>query len=563
MKFSEMPYARPDIDAILARCKEFAAAAAAASTGEALARVYYDQSAAMGAYSTAANLANIHYTCDTRDPYWQAEQDFFDQNSPAVSSAQVEIYRAILANPHVDALTDAFGTTCVPGMRNAVLAVDSRVTALQQEANTISSLYQRLYGGALVELDGKQLTIPQLGPYKQSLDPAVRRAAFEAEAGYFDAHRAEFDELYERTVQNLNRQAAILGYHDYSELSYARMNRIGYGPEEIRVFRDQVARDVVPLLAEIVARRAKRAGIEHPTFADLNVAFPDGNPVPVKGYQVRMDAARTMYHELSPETAEFIDFMQDNELFDVLSRPGKANGGYMTILPDYKAPFIFANWNDTAGDVDVLTHEAGHAFEGYLAARDDAIPEDLKCPSMESAEIHSMAMEFLTAPWHKLLFGADTPKYALTHAEESLIFLSYGCEVDEFQHIMYQHPTLTPDQRNDVWLRLEKKYRPWIDFDGLPFYGRGAGWQRQLHIYECPFYYIDYCLSTMAALQFFLLGEADHAGAWQRYLKLCRKGGTASYTELCATAGLKTPFEEGSVKAIAQPVAAWIAGHQV
>ncbi len=563
MKFSEMPYARPDIDAILARCAQFAADAAAADTDEALVKVYYDQSAAMADYSTAANLANIHYTCDTRDAYWQAEQDFFDANGPAVSNAVTEIYRAILANPHVDALTKAYGSTCVPGMRNAVLSVDSRVTALQQEANTISSLYQRLYGGALVEMDGKQLTIPQLGPYKQSLDPAVRRAAFEAEASYFDAHRGEFDELYERTVKNLNQQAVILGYKDYSELSYARMNRIGYGPEEIRIFRDQVARDVVPLLAEVVARRARRAGIEKPTFADLNVAFPDGNPIPVKGYQVRMDAARTMYHELSSETAEFIDFMQDNELFDVLSRPGKANGGYMTILPTYKAPFIFANWNDTAGDVDVLTHEAGHAFEGYLAARDESIPEDLKCPSMESAEIHSMSMEFLTAPWHHLLFGKDTPKYALTHAEESLIFLSYGCEVDEFQHIMYQHPNLTPDQRNDVWLKLEHKYRPWIDFDGLPFYGRGAGWQRQLHIYECPFYYIDYCLSTMAALQFFLLNEANHADAWQRYLRLCRRGGTASYTELCQTAGLKTPFEEGSVKAIAQPVAQWIAQHQV
>ena len=441
MKFSEMPYARPDIDAILARCAQFAADAAAADSDEALVKLYYDQSAAMADYTTAANLANIHYTCDTRDPYWQAEQDFFDANGPAVSNAVTEIYRAILANPHLDALTAAYGSTCVPGMRNAVLSVDSRVTALQQEANTISSLYQRLYGGALVELDGQQLTIPQLGPYKQSLDPAVRRAAFEAEASYFDAHRGEFDELYERTVHNLNQQAAILGYKDYSELSYARMNRIGYGPEEIRIFRDQVARDVVPLLAEVVARRARRAGIEHPTFADLNVAFPDGNPVPVKGYQVRMDAARTMYHELSSETAEFIDFMQDNELFDVLSRPGKANGGYMTILPTYKAPFIFANWNDTAADVDVLTHEAGHAFEGYLAALDEAMPEDLKCPSMESAEIHSMAMEFLTAPWHHLLFGADTPKYALTHTEESLIFLAYGCEVDEFQHIMYQHPT--------------------------------------------------------------------------------------------------------------------------
>lgn len=563
MKFSEMPYARPDIDAILARCAQFAADAAAADSDEALVKLYYDQSAAMADYTTAANLANIHYTCDTRDPYWQAEQDFFDANGPAVSNAVTEIYRAILANPHLDALTAAYGSTCVPGMRNAVLSVDSRVTALQQEANTISSLYQRLYGGALVELDGQQLTIPQLGPYKQSLDPAVRRAAFEAEASYFDAHRGEFDELYERTVHNLNQQAAILGYKDYSELSYARMNRIGYGPEEIRIFRDQVARDVVPLLAEVVARRARRAGIEHPTFADLNVAFPDGNPVPVKGYQVRMDAARTMYHELSSETAEFIDFMQDNELFDVLSRPGKANGGYMTILPTYKAPFIFANWNDTAADVDVLTHEAGHAFEGYLAALDEAMPEDLKCPSMESAEIHSMAMEFLTAPWHHLLFGADTPKYALTHTEESLIFLAYGCEVDEFQHIMYQHPNLTPDQRNYVWLKLEKKYRPWIDFDGLPFYGRGAGWQRQLHIYECPFYYIDYCLSTMAALQFFLLSLDDHKDAWERYLRLVRRAGMASYTELLETAGLKVPFEEGSIKGIAQQMTDWLEAHQV
>ena len=342
MKFSEMTYTRPDIDAILAQCRQFAQRAAQAASGEELVQLYYDQSAALADYTTAANLANIHYTCDTRDPYWEGEQNFFDSNGPAVTNATVEIYRAILANPHLDALTEALGSTCVPGMKNAVLAMDDRVLALQQEANALSSAYQKLYGGALVELDGKQLTIPQLGPYRQSLDPAVRRAAYEAEAGYFDAHRAEFDELYSRTVKNLNEQARILGYKDYSELSYVRMNRIGYGPEEVRAFREQVARDVVPLLAEVVARRARRAGIQHPTFADLNVAFPDGNPVPVKGYQVRMDAARRMYHELSSETAEFIDFMQDNELFDVLSRPGKANGGYMTMNMVLQYPDVFA-----------------------------------------------------------------------------------------------------------------------------------------------------------------------------------------------------------------------------
>ena len=563
MKFNEMTYTRPDIDALLARCRELAAKAAAAPDGDALVRLYYEQSEAFAEYNTAANLANIHYTCDTRDAYWKAEQDFFDANGPAVTNASVEISRAFLANPHVDALTEKFGTTCVAGKKNAVLSMDDRTVELQQQFNALVSRYQQIYGGALVELDGKQLTIPQLGPYKEDLDPAVRRAAYEAEAGYFDAHRAELDELYGQIVQNLNAQARVMGYHDYSELSYVRMNRIGYGPEEIRKFRDQVANDVVPQLQKVMALRAKRTGIAHPAFTDLPILFRDGNPKPIPGYKARMDAARTMYHELSPETAEFIDFMQDNELFDVESRPGKMSGGYMTSLPSYKAPFIFANWNDTSGDVDVLTHECGHAFEGYVAERDPAIPADLECPGMESAEIHSMAMEFLTAPWHHLLFGRDTDKYALLHAEDSFVFLAYGCEVDEFQHIMYQNPDLTPDERNAEWLKLEKKYRPWIDFDNLPFYGRGAGWQRQLHIYECPFYYIDYCLSTMAALQFFLLSLTDHKDAWARYLRLVRRAGTASYTELLETAGLKVPFEEGSIKGIAQQMTDWLEAHQV
>ena len=563
MKFSEMTYTRPDIEALLAQCREFAARAAAAPDSQSLTALYFEQSRAFADYTTASQLVNIHYTCDTPAAHRTAEQDFFDDNGPAVSNAQVEIFRSFLANPHVDALAETIGSTCVAGMKNAVLGMDDRTVELQKEFNGLVSQYQQIYGGAMVELDGKQLTIPQLGPYKESLDPKVRRAAFEAEAGYFDAHRDQLDQLYGKIVKNLNQQAKVLGYKDYSELSYVRMNRIGYGAEEIRSFRDQVATDVVPLLQQVMKMRSARTGIAHPTFADLPVMFKDGNPAPIPGYEARMAAARTMYHELSPETAEFIDFMQDNELFDVESRPGKMSGGYMTSLPSYKAPFIFANWNNTSGDVDVLTHECGHAFEGYLAERDPAVPADLECPAMESAEIHSMAMEFLTAPWHHLLFGKDTDKYSLLHAEDSFVFLAYGCEVDEFQQIMYQNPDLTPDERNAQWLKLEKKYRPWIDFDNLPFYGRGAGWQRQLHIYECPFYYIDYCLSSMAALQFYLLSLTDHKDAWQRYLRLVRRAGLASYTELLQTAGLQVPFAPGSVKGIAQQMTRWLEEHQV
>ncbi len=329
-----------------------------------------------------------------------------------------------------------------------------------------------------------------------------------------------------------------MGYHDYSELSYVRMNRIGYGPEEIRLPRSGgKRRGARAAKGDGPACKAHRhpAPHLHRSAHHVQGRQPQAHP----GYKARMDAARTMYHELSPETAEFIDFMQDNELFDVESRPGKMSGGDMTSLPSYKAPFIFANWNNTSGDVDVLTHECGHAFEGYVAERDPEVPADLECPGMESAEIHSMAMEFLTAPWHHLLFGRDTDKYALLHAEDSFVFLAYGCEVDEFQHIMYQNPDLTPDERNAEWLELEKKYRPWIDFAGLPFYGRGAGWQRQLHIYECPFYYIDYCLSTMAALQFFLLSLPTTRMHGSAICALCAVPAWPATPSCCETAGLK------------------------
>ena len=564
MKFSEMTYTRPDLQKVLADCADCAEEIRRADTPEKLVELYREENKIMDHYRTAAILAEIHYTQDTRDPFWSAEQDWFDANGPAVANADVLIAKAILENPHADVLEKTFGSRILPTLKNKALSMDERVLELQKEENALSSAYQKLYGAALVELDGKQLTIPQLTLYKESTDPAVRRKAYEAEASYFDAHRAEFDEIYDKMIKNRNEQAHILGYHDYSELSYVRMNRIGYGPKEVAAFREEVVEQVVPMLEKLMELRNRRTGIEHPMFWDSTFYFADGNPVPHGSYEELMAGARTMYHELSPETAEFIDFMQDNEMFDVLSRPGKMGGGYEEIIPDYKAPFIFANWNGTSGDVDVLTHEAGHAFESYLAAKDPSdIPGELQCPGMESAEIHSMSMEFLTEPWHHLFFKEDTAKYELYHTEDSFFFLPYGCMVDEFQHIMYQNPDLTPDERNAEWLKLEKKYRPWNDFGDLPMYSRGAGWQRQLHIFECPFYYIDYCLASVIALQFFVAQLKDPKDAWKRYLRMTRLAGTATYTEMAECAGMKVPFTKGSLTDPARTVADWIEHNQI
>lgn len=563
MKFNEMPYNRPDIAALLAQLADYATAASAAQSEDALLEIFWAQDKTIAHYATAANIANIRYTLDTRDAYWAGERDFYDENSPAVSNGQIKLAAAFLANPHVGILEKTFGETVLPSLKNDVLSADDRVLDLQKEENALSSAYQKLYGAAMVDFDGKTMTLPQLAAYKESPDAAVRLAAFAAEGEYFDAHRAEFDEIYSKMVANRNQQAQILGYADYSELGYIRMNRIGYGAKEVANYRKQIVEDVVPLVAKLRALRMQRVGIATPHYADSLIAFTDGNPAPDGTEAELMAACAKMYHELSPETAEFIDYMQANDLFDVQSYEGKMSGGYQETIPDHAAPFIFANWNGTFGDVDVLTHEAGHAFEAYLAAREPNIPNMLSAPGLESCEIHSMSMEFLTSPWHHLFFGKDTAKYQLAHAEDALFFLPYGCMVDEFQHIIYQQPDLTPDQRNDVWMELEHKYRPWNTFEGLPFYGRGAGWQRQLHIYQCPFYYIDYCLAQTVALQFFAAHLENEKDAWVRFLALTRRAGLDSYQGLVRAAGLDVPFADGSIKKVADAIGAWILEHQL
>ncbi len=559
MKFQDMTYARPDVQDVLAQCAALTTQAVAAQSGADLLAVFRAQDTLLSHYASAAQLANIHYTLDTRDAYWEGERDFYDENGPAVANGQIQFAAALLANPHVGILETTYGETILPTLKNDVLSADERVLDLQKEENALSSAYQKLYGAALVEFDGKTLTLPQLSAYKQSQDATVRRAAYVAEGNYFDANQKEFDEIFDKMVVCRNKQAEILGYADYSKLAYIRMNRIGYGEKEVANYRKQVEQQVVPLVAKLMQARMARAGIENPKFTDGAIAFADGNPNPQGDEAQLMAACAKMYHELSAETGAFIDYMQANDLFDVQSRAGKMHGGYQETISDYGAPFIFANWNGTAGDVDVLTHEAGHGFEAYLAAQNADIPHSLKAPGMESCEIHSMSMEFLTSPWHHLFFGEDTAKYQLSHAEDALIFLPYGCMVDEFQHIIYQNPTLTPAQRNETWLSLEAKYRPWNVFEDLPFYSRGAGWQRQLHIYECPFYYIDYCLAQTVALQFFAAHLENAPDAWQRYLALTRRAGLDSYEGLVRAAGFAVPFEDGALAAIVDNVGTWIA----
>lgn len=430
MKFSEMPYRRVE-KAVLDQISRLTERLTCASSAEEAEKIFMESEAISTEVQTMMSLCYIRSTIDTTDEFYAAEQEYNDELTPLLTEKSQEFSKALCASPFRGELEKKWGTLLFTNAELSMKGFAPELVPLLQEENALTSQYQKLYASAKIDFDGKVLTVAQLAPYKQSADRAVRKAAYEAEGSFFDANREQFDEIYDKLVKNRTAQAKKLGYENYLELGYIRLNRNCYGPVDVARFRRQVVESMVPVVAEIKKAQAKRIGIADMKFYDDNFFYPDGNATPQGTPEELLAAGEKMYTEMSPETAEFAKLLFGNELFDVLAKPGKAPGGYCTSLPAYKAPFIFSNFNGTAGDVDVLTHEAGHAFADYVAARTIPIL-DLRSPTMEGCETYSMSMEFFTAPWHRLFFKEQTEKYEVSHAEDALIFIPYGSMVDHF-----------------------------------------------------------------------------------------------------------------------------------
>jgi M3 family oligoendopeptidase len=373
---------------------------------------------------------------------------------------------------------------------------------------------------------------------------------------FMQSQSSAFDELYDSLVKNRTAQAKSLGYSNFVPLGYDRMQRNCYGRKQVRAFRKSIQKYWVPFATRLQEKRCARLGVEHLTLADQGVYFKEGNPTPGKTPEEILEKGLEMYEKLSPETGEFMKTMVGREMFDVLGRPGKRQGGYMEFLPELRMPLVFANFNGTSADVDVMTHECGHAFQGYLAGKDDVREHwDI---TMETAETHSMSMEFFTNPWMELFFGEDAARFCQMQLEDAICFIPYGCMVDEFQEIMYEYPELTPSQRHEVWKRLEGKYRPHLDQTGMKFFEKGGLWQRQHHIYSSPFYYIDYCIAQLCALQYKMLMTKDYQKAWESYLKLCRMSAGEFFTDMICEVGLENPFDEKTIEKLVTQLGEYI-----
>ena len=547
VEFREMPYARPDMDDLRRRYAEGTARLnGAASYVEARAAFFalQDLEETLG---TAMSLCSVRNTIDTADAFYDAEMKWLREQSAGLIPLRKESRRALAESPFRADFEREFGAQLLRLTDALLKTADERIIPDTIRQGELCQQYQKDSAMAVTDFRGASCNFYGLLKHMESTDRAERREAFAAWAGLYTRISPRLDAQFDELVHLRDGMAKKLGFRSYTDLAYLERRRFDYTQADAARFRAQIREIITPAVAEIREKQRRRLGVDKLRYYDEALLFPEGNADPIGTTEELVAKAQAMYRAMSPETGEFFDFMVRYRLFDLETRPGKRMGGYMTRFPAYKAPFIFSNFNGTSADVDVLTHEAGHAFQGYLAMR--SIPVAMLSGSTsEINEIHSMTMEHFAYPWMESFFGENSEKYLTGHLIGALSVIPYMACVDEFQHRVYENPDMTARDRRRVWREIEKNYMPWRDYDGEPFLEEGGFWMQKQHIFLYPFYYIDYALAQMCAFQYDGRMREDRPRAWQDYLRLCRAGGTRGYFELLEVGNLLNPFADGAVE---------------
>ena len=556
MKFSEMEYKRPDMTELKIDFKSLLNKFSKATSCELQKELVKEINDVRIDYESMKSLAFINYSVDTQNKSYNEEQDFFDDSDPHYVDLVTSYYKALINSKYREQLEYQYGSYLFITAELNLKTFNPNIIEDLRKENHLASKYVKLIASAKIMFEDKERNLKELQPFMESTSRETRRKAFEAHWKFFADNSEELDRLYDELVKLRNDMAKKLGYKNFIELGYARMCRSDYDHNMVANFRRQVKKYIVPVAVKQRQRQCKRLGLDSLKAYDLPLQFESGNALPKGSPEWILENGKLMYEELSSETGEFFNYMVENQLMDLYVRKGKANMGYCDYIAKFKSPFIFANMNGTEDDITVLTHEAGHAFQSY-SSRDIELKEYVD-PTFDAAEIHSMGMEFLTWPWMKLFFKEDTEKFKFNHVNDSILFLPYGVLVDEFQHFVYENPNVSPAERKKMWLNLEKVYMPGLDNNGNEYLNNGGRWQRQGHIYEVPFYYIDYCVAQICAYQLWQKAQRDHEKAIKDYVKLCKAGGSKSFLGLVELADLKSPFEDGCCKSLIGSVEGWL-----
>ncbi len=557
--FKDYEYIRPNTDEIKNKIEAIISDFNKAASAEEQINLMMKFNDVQRNIETMYNLASIRHDVNTKDEFYENEKAFWDEYSPELAGFKSKYAKSVLSSKFRGEIEKKFGSHLFTTIELEKKVFDESIAEDMALENKLVSEYHKLVAIGKVKVQGKEMTLNEVTPLREDKDRELRKEANEAYFGYFADNVDEFDRIYDELVKLRTKMAKKLGYENFVQMAYDRMGRSDYSPKEVAEYRKQILDNLVPLSNELRKSQKERLGIDKLYYYDDGFKFNSGNPTPKGTPDEIMENGKKMYGELSEKLKEFFDFMQSHELFDVLNRPAKKAGGYCTFIPDYESPFIFANFNGTDHDINVLTHEAGHAFQIYNSSKEQPLLEYL-WPTMDAAEIHSMSMEFITWPWMELFFKEDTEKYKYSHITGAIKFIPYGATIDEFQHVVYENPEMTPLERRNAFREIEKKYLPHIDYAGNEFLESGGFFFRQLHVFAMPFYYIDYTLAQVCALQFWKKSREDREKTLEIYTEFCKAGGSKPFLELLKIGELNNPFVDGTIKKTVEPVIEYLNG---
>ncbi|HET6894981.1 MAG TPA: M3 family oligoendopeptidase [Candidatus Baltobacteraceae bacterium] len=551
--FADITATAPDLERTRALYDEFAARLDSAQSADDALGVLVQWEAQRREFSTWSSLTDLHFEQDTANPQYKADVDLLNELRPKITGLEVALKRKFLGSPLRAQIEQQTGKYLFARWETEVTAYDPVVEPFAIQEAKLQDEYTELLAQAAFDFRGEQLNLPQMGKFQEDANRDVRREAAITKWEFFSRHGERLDRIYDALVHVRTQTAHELEYHNFIELAYRRLTRTDYGPAEVARYREEIVREIVPLAQRITQQQARDLGLDDLMIWDEHVFEQLPPPKPPQDYDRLLSAGRDTFRALGPEIGGFADLMMDRELLDLRSRDRKAGGGFCTSFPTYGLPYIFANFNGTTHDVNVLLHEMGHAFQNYSSR---ALPiSDYVWPTYEACEVHSMSMEFLTWPQLERFFGPDAQRYRVQHLKTSVLFLPYGAAVDHFQHFVYENPSASPGDRHAFWKQLEATYLPWRRDGGIEYLERGGYWQQQRHIYQMPFYYIDYTLALCCALQFWAKSLDDYDRALADYRDLCARGGGLPFQSLVRSAGLRSPFEAGVLHGVAERAA--------
>jgi oligoendopeptidase F len=507
-----------------------------------LERLILDRSDLDAAASEAEANLYIAMTCRTDDEAARkAFLAFVENVEPKLRTVGFELDTRISGSPHAKSLDQKRYGVYLRAMRQEVRLFRAENVPLQTEATKLDQEYSQVAGAMTVEFEGRTQTLPQMSRYLESTDRGVRKSAWEAIAARRLQDRARIDGIYDGLVRIRHTMGQNAGFANFRDFQHERLHRFDYSVADCRQFHASIEEVCVPLMKDLHAERAKMLGIPACTPWDLKVDLHGRAPLrPFEGAEQLVHRTSKVFHRLDGHLGEMFDSMRGGGCLDLESRAGKAPGGYQYQRQRSRKPFIFMNAAGLQRDLITMVHEAGHAFHSLLCADDPLVA--YRGSPIEFAEVASMSMELLTFPQLDEFYAPqDAARAKRDKLEDIVSILPWVATIDAFQHWVYEHPDHTHEQRTAAWVALHKRFGGDVDYHGHHD-ALEAAWQRQLHLFGSPFYYIEYGIAQLGALQLWMVSRHDPAAALAGYKRALSLGGSHPLPELFEAAGLEFDF---------------------